>query len=127
MTSVSVPTTSKDFHGDGMDAEVDVVYADSLLWHVYHAPVLQPALEDHFIPGYAKPPALSRLGTFDLFLTAMHSPTSCLVCGTNIPAAFFSGALGHHQPIGFGNRATINSRGFQPSPDGRSGHAKRTS
>lgn len=45
-----VPTTTEDFHGDGQDGEVDVVYADSALRDRVHASLGEQGVEK-FLPG----------------------------------------------------------------------------
>lgn len=51
MSSVSMPTTAEDFHGDGVGSEVHVVRADGLLWGDGHSPALQPSTQLSFLGG----------------------------------------------------------------------------
>lgn len=46
-----MPSTAEDFHGDGQDGEVDVVYADGTLVGDFLAPLAQPASEFDFATG----------------------------------------------------------------------------
>lgn len=61
-----VPASAKDFHGDGQDGEVDIVYADRPLWRRVDAPISQQSGEGSFPVGVMSTTALDIEGATQL-------------------------------------------------------------
>ncbi len=118
MGSMSMPTTAKDFHGDGIGAgEVEIVPANRLLWDCGHVAAMEPMLNPSLVGRAVGAIGLSGSGhLLSRFLGKNHAlrrPMSSLA----IAAIFLRRALGYHQAIGLGVIADRDTGSLEPNPD----------
>ena len=118
VTAVPVPTSSKDFHGDGAGSKIAIVWADRLLRNGDHAAGKEERGEMTF--GRAGMKALGHYGLralhllFHGVLTAAHRRVSLgglQISGSGIHALPF-------ERLGFGLTADVNPALHQPKADG---------
>ena len=88
MSSVSVPSSPKQFHGDGGGGEVDVVYADSLLMRGHESAVAEPIAQGNFAAIHL-PEALDGGSPLGAFLPSSRSASRRSVGGSS-PGATLS-------------------------------------
>lgn len=110
MTTRSVPAAAMDFHGDSFDSDVDVVWADRLLWNRTEAPVSQPAREESLsrrdvgllgLPG-GRPGAEG--------IESVLLAPACSVCGLDVAPVLFRGSVGSHESVGLSDPPSLNAR-----------------
>lgn len=115
--SVSMPSAAEDFHGDGMDSEINVVAMNRLLRNGFNAAGFEPFSQNDFI---GRSPDLLRLASFsssDSGLNRIDAAAGSFVCGDCVSAMLFGRSVVHHQPIGFGDSTYINTSGYQSATD----------
>jgi hypothetical protein len=82
MLLVPMPTTAKDFHGDGIDGEVAIVGADGLLPNVTDPRYIKAISERIFINGCpARPISLISRGHLATFFNGCNASPSSSICG----------------------------------------------
>jgi len=112
-----VISSSVDFHGDGMNSQVEIVAVDGMLRRDHQSPILQLLLEQLFEPANA-PRAASGASiglASDLFERELLASQSRMSGGrktlsTSVPFA------PHTQSSGLGLRSTWNVEEFERSP-----------
>lgn len=100
MLSVSVPTATVDFHGDGGHGNVNIVGTNSLLDNGRQPARGQPFSEDSFTIGrMGLIPLFAKRTPFEVFDGAFHAADGFLSYG-DASEVFIPGSLGGQQLIG---------------------------
>lgn len=121
---VPVPISAKDFHGDGMDGQVAIIWTDRKLRDRRLAALNQPIREGALVLAYTSNVARIGLRALCLFFYRMLATCRRAVRRLNhVCALVFSetcpvcaGGIGYSPDRSLGE--------FQPSSNDRSGHAK---
>lgn len=124
VTARCVPVAAEDFHGDGVDGEVEIVGADGFLHGGSEAALNKPSGELPFVGGDAGPVALPAEGLGAAFLEGGFAPAGCGVGGDGVGGVFFGRAGGHHETVGDGVATHFDSGAFQPGTNGAAVHAE---
>jgi SPP1 gp7 family putative phage head morphogenesis protein len=117
MISVSMPTSAKDFHGDGGYGNVNIVRANSLLQDRRQTAFGQPISEQSFSDSGMRSRSFFANGAFrQIVISALF--TSYSIMGSDgISGFLFRGSSRLQQPIGFGLIADSNIVFDQTAPD----------
>ncbi len=100
MIARSVPTSPKDFHGDGAGSNIHVVRAYSALHDVGDVKFVSKPVSKQLLSGrYAQLAILARLGPLYLFFKRMLAASYSLLSSFDILATFFRRAIFHHEAI----------------------------
>lgn len=89
MRSVTVPTSSEDFHGDGMESEVDIVFSDSFLLDRLSSPLIQQIEQVFFVTAHVAELRLSAERVPDLFIKPNPSPAHSRVSVSDLSNSSF--------------------------------------
>lgn len=120
---VRVPGSAEDFHGDGVDGEVDVVRADSLLRGESRTEVGQLAAElELALAGVGQGLLAMPSPSFEL-VEGWHSSAHGLVGGMGHLGALFGCGLGHVQDAGFLDAAHLDPGLFEAAAYHQALHA----
>lgn len=115
MTTLNVPATAKDLHGDGefFDGNIDIIAPDCLLRGDYETFFNEYIGNDFFTNTdvHAFPFDGSRY--FPPMFLSLWLSLNCHVSGLSILDVFLSGSSTHHQPVGVGVTAPFNSQFFK--------------
>ncbi len=109
MMTVSVPTTSVDFHGDGIDGEVCVIRTDGFLSRGFYAAVLQPPLHEEFASTGMGLSLLSGHSGLTPLLKAVGFPALGSVSSLRVGEILFGTSQANHQPIGLSDVSQRNA------------------
>lgn len=91
VTTVTMPSTTEDFHGDGEGSEVCVIRTDRLLGHRVHATIVEP--EGHkFLGGRGVEPASFTRGGSSALLIERRDPASHGSVGSHDAGSALSGS-----------------------------------
>ncbi len=123
MISLSVPSSPVDFHSDGMNGNVDIVRADSLLQDGRQTAVGQPSREQAFAIGGV---GLGLLFADRAIAQLLESPLLAAggdMHGSGEAGNFFRRALAHHQAIGVSLPTNGNASFKQAIADSGAGSA----
>lgn len=112
-----VPVSAEEFHGDGGNAEVDIVARDNLLGDVGDASVVEPSPKEDFEMGAA---TLSGEG----FSGPSLGDVEALFWGELSPSECLDGLCSTHFNLLFGDSLPSEARGFLASPNGEAGLLK---
>lgn len=112
-----VPVSAEEFHGDGGDAEVDIVARDNLFGDVGDASVVEPPPKENFEMGAA---TLSGEG----FSGPSLGDVEALFWGELSPSECLDGLCSTHFNLLFGDSLPSEARGFLASPNGEVGLLK---
>ena len=128
MVSVSMPTSPKDFHGDGSGSDVSVIRTDRELWNTVRDASLLKKL-DEFELGWRSMGAslLSSFGSFDLFFKGLLPLGSRYMGGGSIAPMLFRRSLCHHHAVGLSASASLHASESQSTMDYRSRNPELTS
>ena len=88
---VRVPLSSKDFHGDGSDSEVDIVYTDSSLPLVGNIPQVEPMGKLLLVGGHWSGVSFPGGSSFASLFPGSFSAGSGNVGSFSLSSSFFSG------------------------------------
>lgn len=117
--SIPMPVSAKDFHGDGADSDVAVVWSNSFLCNRGKSAGLEAGKESVFINGCSDTFSLLSSGSHEAqFLHASNAASNCMV-GSRCKCLSFSGASDCHacellfRPVSCGDSITS-----EDSPDG---------
>ncbi len=118
-----VPTTAEDFHGDGQDGEVDVVYADSALLNRREPSLFEHGGERGLTGGIALPSGFDMQGIaqFGDLRDSSHSGGS--VRGGNLAPSLAWGQLLIPGNTGFAEAPSLDASAIQALGDGASGYS----
>lgn len=118
-----VPTTAEDFHGDGQDGEVDVVYADSTLLNRREPSLFEHGGERGLTGGIALPSGFDMQGIaqFGDLRDSSHSGGS--VRGGNLALSLAGGQLLIPGNTGFAEAPSLDASAIQALGDGASGYS----
>lgn len=97
----TVPATPKNFHGDGLGGEIDIVWANGFLRHSLDTPLLEPFCDQSFFSRCAHYSGLSSFGSGDSSADGLLTASDSGLSGEDITTAFFGSAGGHAQLISF--------------------------
>lgn len=106
---VRMPVASEDFHGDGADGEVDVVYVDGGLHSVFASSIFQVASELEFVARHDVGSFFQRRGSAAPLVPACGSPEGGSVCGGGLCAPLFGGHVPGPNLPGLRPTATVNT------------------
>ncbi len=123
VAAIPMPTAAEDFHGDGMEGEVAVVWADRLLLDCGHSSFSQKPMQVPFEAGYEQAALLLCDRCQALFRERLLSPRRSLVGSSGLRHALGGGHPARpHSP----SRAPTANRDTslqQPPANGRAIHA----
>ncbi|MCK9628499.1 MAG: phage minor head protein [Bacteroidales bacterium] len=125
VSSAFVPSTSIDFHGDGFDSNVDVVWANRFLESGAETALLKPTCKGEFGRADSGLPRLPRGGTPSTFGKSLLAAPRSGIRGGCVSAIFSGGALTHHQPVGFDDVAPRNPAFNESAIDNTASDAER--
>lgn len=114
---IQVPLTSEDFHGDGSNGEVEIVYTDGSLSLVGNIPLTEPVGELLFMMGHGSRVLFPGASSFASFLPASRSSGSRDVGGLGLSSSLLSSQLGVADKTGLGSVPWIDTTMFQRSSD----------
>jgi hypothetical protein len=117
MASVSVPTTPVDFHGDGMNGNVEIVRADSLLQRGVSASFFEPCDHLPLVSGDVRLSALSANSAQALFSERNGTTSDCFVSVGAVDGVLFGSSGLHHKTISAGAVSRRDTFAQQPSAD----------
>ncbi len=125
VTAARVPTTAEDFHGDGMDGEVDVVRADGLLGSGLVSAIEEPTVKQAFSRGDAQAALLASARSPLETLNGIRVATASGVCESCETAVLVGGALFGEDSVGFGSASPLDTVPFEESLHGGPADAVR--
>lgn len=118
-----VPSSTKDFHGDGQEGEVDVVWADRPLGHRSDTSPAEP-FRQLLLPGGGGPASEFSGERPPHLLDMRYAPhAGGEVGGLRLPSALLCGHLVGTDVSGIAGSASFDSQVGQPLGDHRSRHA----
>ncbi len=118
-----VPTSAEDFHGDGLDGQVDVVLADRLLRHRGDTAATEFFQQPLFSGRSGHASGFDREGSSEQLLWGLMGSSHCSVCGTGLQGTLLGGHLGGSDESGFGSVAYRHAGFLQAPADDVSGDA----
>lgn len=125
VSSDTVPTSTEDFHGDGMSGQVCVVRSNRLLIGGRQSKFGQPFLKCDFCGRDVEHDALLRDGALAKSVERHLSSTASSVGSLGVSPMIFRRSLGHHQPIGFDDASSRYTCVVQTTGDSGSTYLKR--
>ncbi|HEX2615081.1 MAG TPA: phage minor head protein, partial [Nitrososphaera sp.] len=99
MSSVAVPTSPEDFHGDGFGSQVHVIRTHSHLRDTLDLSLLQPQMQQSFCWRHMALSLLPGLSSEDETFNRLFNSGFGSVGSLSIAKMFFRSALIHHEPI----------------------------
>jgi hypothetical protein len=117
VSSVEVPVSAEDFHGDGEGSEVAVIGADRLLVDDVDAAFFEQSSDASFDWADVQAQAFDGLRVGDLGRERFVSAPHCDVCGSNLRGAHFGRHLSPLHPLGLAAPAWRNPALDEASPD----------
>lgn len=99
VTTRTVPTTPKDFHGDGAGSKVAVIRADSHLRSSINTAFPKPNLQQKFISACSKLFNFSRLSPLNLFSHSMLATSGGLISSFGVKSSLFRRPTVSEEPI----------------------------
>lgn len=124
VSSISVPLSPVDIHGDGAGSDVAVVRSDRLLGNTVEASLGEQSEQDALVLGVEVAALLAADGGSAERFDAAGGAASCCMCGCDIGHALGGGSLGGDEFGGLGHAADLDALGFEPGADDISGHAE---
>jgi len=97
----SVPSTAKDFHGDGMESDVYVVWSNSLLRSGRKATGMKPFSEKRFGRRDTAAVCLSTLGNLAAMIKGLLAASAGLLGNLDATVMFLNRYLFGQQAVGF--------------------------
>lgn len=125
VSPVSVPVAAEDFHGDGMDGDVAVVWANRLLRNNSEAAPLKRGGELEFFGRGVRPGLFAVEGAFAQLLPAPFAASHGGMGSRDIAPMLPRGSARHHQPIGGGVVPDLRLGYLQPATNGGSANTER--
>jgi SPP1 gp7 family putative phage head morphogenesis protein len=113
MFTKCMPTSPKDFHGDGGGSNIHVVRTYRHLWDGLNSTLSQPLPELQFGRGNFQFARLMGYSTLNFLFHGVFSSTHSLVRCFRVFLVLLSGSIGHHQAIGSGLPPCIDAKPFQ--------------
>lgn len=117
VVAVRMPTTSKDFHGDGWGSKICVVRADRQLWNRLDAAISEPSSEQLLHGGDVQPEAFASLSGTQSRFAAIGSASLRGVSSLDGSHASFRGAAGLLKAIRFSDGPPLYTQPLQGSGD----------
>ena len=109
VATVPVPTTAKDFHGDGMDGDVAIIGTNGLLTDGGNASLVQDGDKGAFVMRDTGLVSLSRLGALDHFFHGPLVAANRVVSRLRQFGAFLRACTFHASKLLFGPIARFNA------------------
>lgn len=106
-----------DFHGDGIDAEVEVVATDSLLWHAGNVALQQPGTQQELARADLGQGAFSRESLVREFGFAGNRAAARGVGGERIGTTLLDRPRGGEQAVGLAAAAWLDAGGEQSAAE----------
>lgn len=106
---VRMPVTSQDFHGDGSDGEVDVIYVDSGLHSILTSRLIEVAGEPELVPGHDVGDLLQRFCPAAPLIPARDATEGSSVRGCGLGAPLFGGHVPSPNLPGLRPTATVDT------------------
>lgn len=116
-----VPGAAKDFHGDGMDAEVYVVWADGLLGDGLDAAFAQPLSQHYLRRRDMRDTGLSGGGDATAMRECLFAPTASILGDGDTAMVLLDGGLFGQQAVGL---SLVADRGLRMPQAGVDGGAR---
>lgn len=124
VSSVPMPTTAEDFHGDGMNGQVAIVRTDSMLHDRHKASFYEQIVQRLFMFRLSISDLLNSVCSFASFQKRCFSSSCGLIRRSGVPFMFFRRALLHHQTVGLQGFSDSSSSYQKQSSDFRSGDSE---
>lgn len=118
-----MPTTAEDFHGDGRDGEVDVVYADRALWRSLHTPFGQHVGQESFAAGVELAERLLDERVPQLLNLGDSARAGGPIGRGSLGLPFLEGHGGVPRLACFAHTAALSTVLREDAPDGPTAHA----
>lgn len=118
----TVPTTAEDFHGDGGQGEVDVVYPDGSLFDGLKSAIDQHVKEHLFASGLGISEGLVRQGVSQLLDLGRAASAGGSVGGSGLSLSLRHGHLLVPDDSGFAHSADLDAAGGEYAADGSAGY-----
>jgi hypothetical protein len=116
MTARAVPVSAEDFHGDGGGSEVAVIRADDVLWNALDATEPQPRIVKK-LQRETGMPAVQARGVREFLFGGPAPAANSIMSSHGVARVLLGGALGHHDPVGLGDAASLDSPAQQDPRD----------
>lgn len=123
VAAVTVPSSAKHFHGDGMHADVEIVEADSLLHGDVVAALAQQASQRKLVGVDSDAAQLASLRAPFASLIRFNPSARRAVCGADKATPFIDAGLRHTQIQGFAAPANSNSGAAKIAMQSRAANA----
>ena len=122
--AVCVPTAAKDFHGDGAGSQVHVVRAHRLLRDDVRAALAEFRGEPEFVVGDMGLPLLAGGSDLELVLEGLRHTARGQMRGLGVRHVLLGRPCRHHQAVGRGAAALLDSRVGQDLVEVSAGHSE---
>lgn len=119
---ITMPVTSKDFHGDGIGSEICVVRSDGFLRNRGDASFVQPSLKEFLVFGDSAHSLFSSQSSTASVYEGLGFVSDSVVSGFGIPSILFRSALGMYQRFGLPQGSTLDAGYTEPDSDSASGY-----
>lgn len=124
VSTMKVPVSGPDFHGDGFDSEVEVVRADSLLSDVLDTSLCEHHAEVLLGAGAGSGESFDGLGLLHEGLDRHRRSSYSSVRSSSVAPVLFGSSRSHAQSVGVGERAHLDALGTEPLVDRSPRHAE---
>jgi hypothetical protein len=104
----SVPSSPKDFHGDGMQGEINVIRPTGKLRNKFFAAFGEPLFEEFFSGRDFEIIGLAPQSHFDKSQGISWITANRIMGGDGIPTVLLGRAIGHHDSVRFGVGSEFN-------------------
>lgn len=124
VTSIPMPVSSKDFHGDGVGSEVAIVGTNGELTRSLYASFRKHLAQLYFVGRYMGRRFLDSIGAFTFGFDGVFTTPSCRVCGKNLMTPLGSGHSMPFNSFGLTSGAEFNSERQKPALNSSSAYLK---
>ena len=123
MTTLSVPATAKDLHGDGefFDGNINIIAPDCLLRGDYETFFDEYIGKDFFTKTDVHAFSFDGSRYFPPMFLSLWLSLNCHVSGLSMLDVFFAGSSAHHEPVSVGITPSRDANTFEKSLDNQAG------
>lgn len=115
MTTLHVPSSPKDLHGDGefFDGDIDIIAPDCLLKGDYETFFNEYIGKDFFTKATIPSTSFDRSRYFPPMFLSLWLSLNCHVSGMSVLDVFLSGSSAHHKSVGIGEASSFDADFFK--------------
>lgn len=124
VTTVPVPTTSEDFHGDGTEGQIAIIRTNGLLIDGTKSAVYEKFTEQLFLLGARLSNFLNRVCPSAALKRCCFSSSCGFVRGLGVSSILLRRALRHHQAVSIAGIPNIDMADVKNTTDLRSGDSE---